>query len=360
MNNLKPVHIIIIWLAWTFYAFLTTTRWYIYGIYSGYDNPWIEISYFHFSSAWLWALITPILINLSRKVRVSKEFLWRPVLFYLFLGLVIGPIHRFLAIWADFSFRKLTGTFETSIADMLQQVRLVIISSGIDSTVTFWLIIAAIHGFDYYRQYQENKIKSAELANKLSKARLDNLKSQLHPHFLFNTMQAISTLIHKNQDAAEKALSRLSDLLRNSFNTMDTQKVTLKSEMEFINKYIELQKLRFEGRLNIEMKIEKGIDNCLVPNLILQPLVENIIKHEVEVFSEPVEVIIKAKNHQDKILLEVSNENHSGIIENHINGKGVGLKNTRERLKYLYGESSEFNIQRGNDFRVSIVIPMET
>jgi len=243
---------------------------------------------------------------------------------------------------------------------MLAQVKLVILSTSIDSFLTYWVIIGVFLGIDYYNGYKEKQVNNAKLEAELSKSQLNNLKAQLHPHFLFNSIQAISTLMHRDIELADSALTRLSFLLRKSFENINTQKISLKEEMEFLNHYIQLQKLRFQEKVDISINIQEETLDHLVPTLILQPLVENAFKHGIEESREKGTISINSEIVKKNIILKVGNS-VSKTNNQPQNGSGVGLNNTRERLEHLYGENSNLEIEdsKSGEFKITIQIPAE-
>jgi len=153
--------------------------------------------------------------------------------------------------------------------------------------MTYWAIIGAFHSVNYYREFQDGALKAARLETQLAEAQLQALQRQLHPHFLFNTLNAISALMHRDVEAADQMLSKLSDLLRIALDQRGAQEVALKDELEFLQKYLEIEQTRFGDRLSVDFTIEPQTLDAQVPNLILQPLVENSIRHAVAVRIEP-------------------------------------------------------------------------
>jgi signal transduction histidine kinase len=207
----------------------------------------------------------------------------------------------------------------------------------------YWVIISVGYAFDYYRKFNERELRTAELEKRLTEARLQALQMQLNPHFLFNTLHAISALMHRDVDAADKMLVRLSDLLRRALESTDTQEVPLREELDFLSRYAEIEQARFGERLKIEMNIAPTAFDALVPNLVLQPLLENAIRHGIEPHARAGRIEINARRDGDLLCLEVR-DNGGGLV----NGEpveGVGLSNTRSRLAQLYGHRQSFNVE---------------
>ncbi|MEO8078303.1 MAG: histidine kinase [Acidobacteriota bacterium] len=204
--------------------------------------------------------------------------------------------------------------------------------------MTFAALVGLSHALEYYRESRERALKAAHLETRLAEARLKTLEAQLHPHFLFNTLHAISALIHSQPDAADRMISRLSDLLRITFAGSGAARIPLQEELEFLQKYLEIEQTRFQDRLTVRYDVDPETLDAEVPRLILQPLVENAIKHGVAPRIEPGIICITARRAGNLLQLEVR-DNGSGLS---VAGRarldsGVGLSNTRARLECLYG-----------------------
>lgn len=206
--------------------------------------------------------------------------------------------------------------------------------------MTYAAIAGVSYALAYYRESRARAINAAHLETRLVEARLKTLEAELHPHFLFNTLHAISTLVHSNPDAADKMISRLSDLLRITFSRSGAARVPLQEEIEFLQKYLDIEQTRFQDRLAVVYDVDPDTLDAEVPRLILQPLVENAIKHGVSKRVGPGTIRIAAGRDHETLWLEVR-DNGAGLAggpRDKFNG-GVGLSNTRARLECLYGEA---------------------
>jgi two-component system, LytTR family, sensor kinase len=224
----------------------------------------------------------------------------------------------------------------------------------------YWVIITVGYAFDYYRKFSEREVRAAELEKRLTEARLQALQMQLNPHFLFNTLHAISSLMHQDVEAADRMLVRLSDLLRRALESTDTQEVPLREEIDFLSRYAEIEQARFGDRLKVEMNIAPDTLNALVPNLVLQPLLENAIRHGVEPHARAGRIEVSARREGDLLRLQV-HDNGGGLVNGSI-VEGVGLSNTRARLKQLYGGRQSFELANadGGGVIVSATLPYHT
>jgi LytS/YehU family sensor histidine kinase len=232
-------------------------------------------------------------------------------------------------------------------------------------TTLDWLLMtyAAIAGLSYAlgynREAQQRQLREAHLEARLVEARLRTLEAELHPHFLFNTLHAISTLVHSNPDAADRMISRLSDLLRLTFDRTGAPGISLQEELEFLQKYLEIEQTRFQDRLSVRFEIDPDTLDAEVPRLILQPLVENAIKHGVSPRAGQGLVQIASQRRGDILWLEVR-DNGVGLTAGARArlDSGVGLSNTRDRLECLYGDAHRLEFSDGTTgLAVRVEIP---
>jgi two-component system LytT family sensor kinase len=226
--------------------------------------------------------------------------------------------------------------------------------------MTYAALVGLSYALGYYRESQARALKAANLEASLMEARLKTLEAELHPHFLFNTLHAISTLVHSDPESADRMISRLSDLLRLTFDRTGAAEVSLKEELEFLQKYLQIEQIRFQDRLSVSFEIDPEALDAEVPRLILQPLVENAIKHGIAPRSGHGLVQVTAKLHDRAIWIEVRDDG-VGLSPNaraRFND-GVGLSNTRARLECLYGDAHrlEFAESEGG-LAVRLLIPL--
>jgi two-component system, LytTR family, sensor kinase len=209
---------------------------------------------------------------------------------------------------------------------------------------------------DYFLRYQSRReqtillqAQAAQLQAQLADARLAALRTQLNPHFLFNTLHAVSALVERDPRGVRRMIARLSELLRTTLDGADEQVVPLGQELTFTHRYLEIMQIRFQGRLTIQSQIEPSALDALVPNLILQPLVENAIKHGVSKIDEEGRIEIHARREGERLALCVR-DNGPRVTEHGLRaGEGVGLRNTRERLEQLYGSDQSLTLRGAED-----------
>jgi LytS/YehU family sensor histidine kinase len=187
-------------------------------------------------------------------------------------------------------------------------------------------------------------LELSRLEKQLADAQLQALKMQLHPHFLFNTLNSVSALMYKDTDAAEEMVQKLTNFLHMTLESSGSQEVTLKKELDFLNYYLQIEQIRFQDRLAVNMKIDPGTLDARVPNLIMQPIVENAIRHGVATRAAQGRIEIHAKRNNGLIQLQVK-DNGPGLENGNTEiREGVGLSNTRLRLQQIYGDAYRFDL----------------
>lgn len=277
-------------------------------------------------------LLTPFVLWLAHRFPIDRRNLWRNIAIHLGGSVVFSST---IKIYWDFFGAARPPEYiakQFSLASLFRSI-----SMGFDAGFAiYWGIVLAVLAADYYRRYQNSLIDAARLETQLVQAQLQALRMQLDPHFLFNTLHSISELVHEDPEAAEVMIARLSELLRRSIDNSGAQEVPLKEELNFLNLYLEIEKTRFDDRLTVEYRIDPETEMALVPNLILQPLVENAIRHGISRRVTGGRVIIGAAREGDRLELSVTDDG-PGLPADTPARVGVGLSATRGRLERLYG-----------------------
>ena len=233
---------------------------------------------------------------------------------------------------------------------------LALIDNAVPVMFDFTAIIGVAHALRYYREVQERERAAAELKTQLVQARLDTLRGQLQPHFLFNTLNAAATLMHENAAAADRMLTELGDLLRMSLDRTQ-QEITLAEEMELVTRYLDLMRYRFSDRLTVSIAVNQDARDALVPPFIAQPLVENALEHGIAARRGPGRLAIEAHRVHGTLELTVSDDGPG--IPSHAQ-PGIGLTNVRARLRQLYGSHASLALQPvsgGRGVRAVVHIP---
>ena len=301
-----------------------------------------------------WALISPLIWFLARRYPVERGRRLRSVLSHLLASLLLAALYPllYIVVW-------IAGTAEPHIEGRLHIF--FFINTQVFGFIIYWVILTIILTLNYYRQYQSEMLLASSLKAQLAEAELQTLKMQLHPHFLFNALHSVTALVLKNENReAVRMINRLSELLRLAIKDTKTQLVPLGREIEFTRRYLEIEQIRFQDRLTVEMNLDPQTLNAEVPNLILQPLVENAVRHAIASHSSASRIEIAA-NHQDgKLRLEVSDDGPGLPVDWHdAKQEGVGLRNTRARLMQLYGDEYDLNLRngKGGGAVVTLVLP---
>jgi hypothetical protein len=214
------------------------------------------------------------------------------------------------------------------------------------SIVAYWVLLGGVHVYQIYDQARRGEVRTAQLQAQLREAQLAALRSQLQPHFLFNTLQAATTSIYDDPQGAEEILLSLSELLRISLQAFERQEIPLRDEIEFLKYYAAIQKRRFGDRLRFDFQIEEQCWLCAVPALLLQPLIENAIRYGIGVRKEPDLLTVRAFVSQDRLHVEISNL--TSVLDEPLEkllSRGVGLVNTISRLEHLYGSQQSLVIR---------------
>ncbi len=207
----------------------------------------------------------------------------------------------------------------------------------------YGIIVSLSHAFGYYRKYHERTVQTLELEKHLAEARLQALLHQLEPHFLFNTLNGIASLMHTDVESADRMLVRLSELLRLTMSQTGAPLTPLRDQISFVGRYLDIEKIRFRGRLAVDMDVEEAALDTPIPSLVLQPLVENAIRHGIEPHARAGRIEIKASREGPNLVVTVS-DNGDGLSGKPTAGSGIGLSNTRSRLEQLYGNRHRFEL----------------
>jgi two-component system, LytTR family, sensor kinase len=310
------------------------------------------------------ALLSPILIIVARRATFERGRIWRPAAVHLLTLVLFSSVHSLArAAWIRGVIEHQELGFLTA-ADALK----VIAKSFGGPIMVYAGVVFATYGWDYFQRYRERaraaaalEVEQARLRASLSEARLEALQAQLQPHFLFNALHALSTLILDGEkQSANEVVTDLSRFLRMTLDTAASPTVPLDVELRFLDAYLRIQKKRFEDNLNVVLAIEEGARRAIVPNLILQPLVENSIRHGIGAKSAVLSVAIRASIGGGQLKLEVE-DNGRGLLNGETHGTGIGLSNIRERLEHLYHGSQRFVLSEapaGGTLAI-IVIPLQ-
>ena len=304
---------------------------------------WRSLVILHCSYWYVWAIFTPAIVWLSQHVRFERQGLWRALavhlpsvaLFSLAHIAAMGGVQWWLAVTEGRSFTWWLEVRRSALQHFDWEM------------MTYWAIAGLSHAVLYYRESRDRELRTSQLETKLIEAQMAALRQQLQPHFLFNTLHAISALMHRDVEAADRTLMRLSDLLRMTLEHVGQHEITLKAELDFLAKYLEIEQTRFADRLVVAFDVEPDTLDTLLPALLLQPLVENAIKHGVSKKAGPGHIGITARRDHDMLWIEVRDDG-LGLSESAMTAlqKGIGVSTTRARLEHQYGADFRFEFHR--------------
>ncbi|HEV8657351.1 MAG TPA: sensor histidine kinase [Thermoanaerobaculia bacterium] len=306
-----------------------------------------------YMEAWIWAAVTPLVFWLSSRYAVERSNWPRRVLLLLFAGFAIAIVADLIFELIRFEILARPPRFGFSPWRQIARFRFV------NQLLVYLAILAAGFARNYYIRYQRRQQETAELRAQLADARLDALRMQINPHFLFNTLHAISALVDRDPAGVRRMIARLSELLRHTIDERGSDEVPLRDELDFLRRYIEIMEIRFQGRLRVTMSIDEGVLDALVPNLILQPIVENALEHGAARMTGEGRVEIAARRRGDDVVMSVQ-DNGPGLRD--AESKGVGLRNTEARLEQLYGDAASLSLRSvdGGGVLAQIVLPFHT
>jgi two-component sensor histidine kinase len=351
---------------WAVLVLLFATQFVLVGSFS-----WRE-AFVQAGSFWgPWVVLMPAAVSLSFRFPVEPS--------RLFLNLGIHFMACVLVVTvSQFAFRNLIPMPlpppgeaprnreprpQTSTSDLHPPKGFLSLRAGLDILV-YWSVVGGCQGITNFRRSQQRERRAAELEARLTRSKLQALRMQINPHFLFNTLNAISTLIYVNPRAADEMLGDLSELLRRSLDSVEEQEIPLARELQFIRAYIGIEQKRFGERLRTEQNVPDELLNALVPALILQPLVENAFRHGIEPQRAPGLITIRAKRDGKDLRLIVRDDGKgppAGGASRSERG-GIGLANTQARLRELYGQNQQFSFGKGEPrgCTVEVRIPFHT
>jgi signal transduction histidine kinase len=326
------------------------------GLFEEPPQPFTHLLAVNMAFWYAWGLLAPIVLWLARRFPLERGVWRRSLLVHLVavVGLTFAHVVLYQAAWSLLVPTALKYPWWTRV------LRSYAWNFDWEMAIYFGLV-GFSHASRYYREIQERRVRGAQLETRLAQAQFEALQRQLHPHFLFNTLNAISALMHRDVDAADEMLARLSDLLRMALDRRGVQEISLKDELEFLGKYLEIEQTRFGERLTVSYDIDPDALDARVPNLLLQPLVENSIRHAVGATIEPRRIDVSARCRGDRLLLEVRDDGPGLSAERPPSAKkGLGLANTRARLEQLYGSNQQLQLTEpeSGGLLVTIDIPL--
>ena len=340
--------------AWTLVAMLFAGQAWFAAQVRGEPLAWARASTIWLVWAAAWAALTPIALRLEARFPLQRPHILAALAVHGVASATCALVNLALFALAApvIGATQVEPTWFGTFSRLLGTTFLL-------NLPVYWLIVAAAHVERLARTAREKDRRRLRLEAQLADARLQALRTQLQPHFLFNALNTISVLMHEDADAADRILLQLSALLRRSLDSTEAHEVSLGEEVGFLESYLEIEQARFGGRLSYRILIPDQLLEARVPNLILQPLVENALRHGLATRAGPGRVEIKADRHGDSLLLCVVDDGR-GLPP--ATTERVGLANTRARLRLLYADRQRFEVRNSDDGGVvaEIELPWHT
>jgi signal transduction histidine kinase len=357
-NWIQPrVSWLLTFLGFTTFGILNFEYRYLDNLARGFHHTFAIHLFEEMTGAYVGLLLFPFVIWAIRRARIRHDNWWVTVPFN-FLALCVFSVadttgmsvaRRLLA--------PLFGLGQYDYGIMLYRYPMELAQH----VLLFWFAVGAIYAFDSYREARDRQVASADLEARLAEAQLQNLQLQLQPHFLFNALNTISSVMYDDVRRADTMLAQLSDLLRRTLQTGHSQEIPLEEELALVKSYIAIMEERFGDDLTVEFVVDPHVVRALVPQLILQPLVENAMRHARDPLIPTLVLCIVATQENSELLLRVQDNGPGMAVDaNDHMVKGIGLSNTEQRLRSLYGTRQQMLLENANGLRVTIRLPLHT
>jgi two-component system LytT family sensor kinase len=338
-------------LAWTVVGLFFASQGLAQKFFTRDPTPWWHYIVSYLIGVYISAALTPGVIWLGRRFPFERKIWARRLALHLLCSVAFAVIQ----LLVESAILSRLGLFPTVMKGYAGTLIVLSILGFHQSALSYFTVLGILYALQYYRKYQERErdalrleLHSSELKSQLTTAQLSALKMQLQPHFLFNTLNAIMVLVRQQRGRqAEQTLSLLSDLLRCVLDDVENQEVPLRRELEYLQLYLSIERVRFQDRLHIDISADPAILEAAVPHMALQPLVENAIRHGIGRSSAAGSIRIRAARVNRMLELRVQDDG-PGLPPAHTSqGHGIGLANTRARLRQLYGDAGQLTLENG-------------
>jgi len=313
-------------LAWLVLSFVFAPEVYLYFQARGEPISWVRAFQLTLSNSAIAAFFAPVIVWLARRFPIEKGRWTRSLLVHIPASIAFAYAHTGAYVLVCYASRSVAQ-------DLLQRFH--------PNLLTYWAIVAATAAYDYFGRYRERERQLARLQTQL-------LRAQLRPHFLFNTLNTVSAMIHEDVEAADRMLGHLSEVLRLTLDSLGHHEVTLRSEIDLVDRYLEIDRMRFDGGIELEIDVSRDTLDALVPSMLLQPLVENSVRHGFVDRSSIGTITIRGRSDGGMLVVEVEDSGRGLAEPQEPAGEGIGLSATLGRLKKMYPGRSELTIGPGD------------
>ena len=312
--------------SWLQFATQTSPSAYAWG------DVWVGVAIEYSMDVLFWGLLTAVVLDLTRRFPIRGPQRGSSLAVHLLACALLASASTIFNFWI--------ATYTYVDGPYWPRFYFVRIHANIVSYIT---VLAAGHAIDVYRRYRDRELAASQLETQLARANLHALEMQVQPHFLFNTLNSISELVHQDPEAAELMIAQLGDLLRMTTDGAMRQEVPLARELRFVGAYLAIERTRFQDRLSVKKQVDDDVLDCLVPNLILQPIVENAVRHGLSPRVAPGTLTIAARRVDGHVRIIVRDDGR-GLPPPEARRERVGIGNTRTRLRQTYGDDYRFEI----------------
>ena len=347
--------------VWTILGVFQATRLYFIYNYSGSAISWGQALVWAVSEWYLWGLFSLIIVRIVFAAPITRKNWISRVGLHFVAAIAISTAllfcYTFVYLGTSDWFYHEVGASVSGFSDTFRSLALGKIHYEI---FTYFLIVVVAYALVYAGELREEQLRRVRTEGELTRARLETLRGQLQPHFLFNTLNAISALVHSDPARAENMIVRLSELLRTSLQDDGIELIPLSAELDFTRKYLDIQQMRFQSRLKVTYEIDEKSLEALVPGLLLQPVVENAVRHGIATRAEGGTISISSVLQDNSLILEVRDDGPG--LQGATGDTGVGLQNVNRRLRELYDDNFEFDLVTPEHavLIARIALPLET
>jgi two-component system, LytTR family, sensor kinase len=355
------------WFRWVVYFLIWTAVGLFFASYSPlwgrhvFRAPisWDDALVSNLTFYYIWACIAPLVLWLGRRFPFERSTWLTALLVHIPTSVFMSAVQLFVAEVVSQSL----SAEPMKLYDAFREIQRTVAVYFHMNVLTYWAVLGVGYGRDYYVKFREREVRAVQLQAQLTQAQLQALKMQLHPHFLFNTFNTISSLMHQSVDEADRVLAVLGDLLRYSLQNVGVQEVTLSEELEFLKQYLAIEHARFGDRLRVRFDVDPEVLDDKLPTLILQPLVENAIRYAVAPRAGGGSIEISAQRVDNALRLTIVDDG-PGLPAgfNLQTSKGIGLKNSAVRMEQLYGKEQRFELtnRTPGGLQVLMTLPVRT
>jgi two-component system LytT family sensor kinase len=353
------------WFRWVLYFLIWTAVGLFFASYSPlwgrhvFKAPmsWDEALITNLTFYYIWACIAPLVLWLGKRFPFERATWISSLAVHVPTSVVVSAAQLFVAELVSQSL----SPEPLKLYDAFREIQRTVAVYFHMNLLTYWAVLGVGYGHEYYRKFRDREMRAVQLQSQLAEAQLQALKMQLHPHFLFNAFNTISSLMHRSVDEADRVLAVLGDLLRYSLQNVGVQEVALSEELEFLKQYLEIEHARFGDRLRVQFDVDPEVLDDKLPNLILQPLVENSVRYAVASRANGGSIEISARRDRNSLQIRIVDDG-PGLPAgfNLQTSRGIGLRNSAARMEQLYGEEQKFELasRSPNGLQITITLPL--